>query len=488
MASPPSAHPSGLHLAIDQGGHASRALVFDGSGGLLARSMRPVRATRPQPDRLEQDPEEMVSSVLEAITEVLARLGDRAAEVVNAGLATQRSSIVCWDRRDGTPLSPVISWQDRRMHDWLQDFSPQAETIRKITGLYLSPHYGASKLRWCLDNLPGVDLARRGAYLACGPLAAFLVFRLTRERALLVDPANAARTLLWNLKRLAWDPWLLDLFGIPANVLPACVPTRHAYGYVPLPGHNIPLQIVTGDQSAAMFSGGQPYAEAAYINVGTGAFVQRTSGRYPAQTRRLLSGLVLQDASGMTYVLEGTVNGAGSALAWWQEQTGQRDIEQHMPEWLQRPGEPPLFINGVSGIGSPYWAPQVASHFIGTGEPWQQAVAVVESIVFLLQVNIEEFGRLSSPFESLRVSGGLTAYDGLCRRLADLSGLPVYRPPVQEATARGTAWLLANHPRSWPEPELGTWFKPSANTALHTRYARWRQALEKILSAPPSGR
>ena len=482
MPSHPPMHKTDLHLAIDQGGHASRALVFDGAGTLVAQAMRPVAVTHPQPEWVEQDPEEVVSSVLDAVGEVLEQLGARAASVVNAGLATQRSSIVCWDRRDGAPLSPVISWQDRRAHAWLAQFSPQAEAIRQATGLYLSAHYGASKLRWCLDNLPAVRIAQRDGYLACGPLAAFLVFRLTREHALRVDPANAARTLLWNLRNLTWDPWLLGLFGIPADVLPACVPTRHAYGVLQLPAHAIPLQIVTGDQSAALFSDGQPYPDVAYINVGTGAFVQRTAGNYPGHTRRLLSGVVLQEGSELTYVLEGTVNGAGSALAWWREQAGLPDIEQQMPQWLQRAEEPPLFINGVSGVGSPYWAPQVESHFIGSGEPWQQAVAVIESIVFLLLANIEEFGQLTSPFDSLRVSGGLTAYDGLCRRLADLSGLPVYRPQVVEATARGTAWLLAGNPASWPEAELGVWFKPAGNAALRARYQRWRQAMEQAVS------
>jgi glycerol kinase len=482
MPTPPS-YKTDLHLAIDQGGHASRALVFDGAGCRVAQAMRPVGVARPQPEWVEQDPEEVVSSVFDVVGAALEQLGTRAAAVVNAGLATQRSSIVCWDRRDGAPLSPVISWQDRRMHAWLTRFAPQADAIRKVTGLQLSPHYGASKLRWCLDNLPAVRAAQRGGYLACGPLAAFLVFRLTREHALLVDPANAARTLLWNLKTLAWDPWLLDLFGIPAGALPACVATRHAYGMLHLPAHVIPLEIVSGDQSAALFSDGQPYADVAYINVGTGAFVQRTCGHYPGHTRRLLSGVVLQDGGELTYVLEGTVNGAGSALAWWQEQAGLADIEQQMPQWLQRTEEPALFINGVSGVGSPYWAPQLASRFIGPGEPWQQAVAVMESIVFLLQANLEEFGQLSSPFESLRVSGGLTAYDGLCRRLADLSGLPVYRPQVVEATARGTAWLLAGNPASWPESELGVWFKPAVNVALRARYARWKQAMEQALSS-----
>ena len=482
MASHPLLDKNALHLVIDQGGHASRAMVFDGTGSLVAQAMRPMGATYPQPEWVEQDPEAMVFSVWEAVSEVLTHLGARAASIVNAGLATQRSSIVCWDRRDGTALSPIISWQDRRMHAWLKQFSPHAEAIRQATGLTLSAHYGASKLRWCLDNLPAVQTALRDGYLACGPLAAFLVFRLTRERSLRVDPANAARTLLWNLQSLNWDPWLLDLFGIPADVLPVCVATRHAYGELQLPAHSIPLQIVTGDQSAALFSHGLPYANVAYINVGTGAFVQRTAGHYPGQPRRLLSGLVLQDGAERIYVLEGTVNGAGSALTWWQQQTGVSDIEQQMPQWLQRSEEPPLFINGVSGVGSPYWLPQLDSHFIGSGAPWQQAVAVIESIVFLLQANIDEFGQLTSPFESLRVSGGLTAYDGLCGRLADLSGLPVYRPQVVEATARGTAWLLAGNPDGWPEAELGVWFKPAGNAALRVRYRRWRQAMQQFVS------
>ena len=483
MLAPGATKKTKLYLALDQGGHASRALVFDDHGSMAAQAMCEVRTMHPAPDWVEQDPEEIVASIQAAMDEVLHALGARRDYIVNAGLATQRSSIVCWDKRSGAALSPVISWQDRRAHVWLSQFSAHADQIHKTTGLFLSAHYGASKLRWCLEHLPAVRDAHTGAYLAFGPLAAFLVFRLTRERAFLIDPANAARTLLWNLATLNWDAALLDLFGISDACLPRCVPTRHEFGTLAVSGRAIPLHIVTGDQSAALFSQGQPQADSAYINIGTGAFVQRIYGRYPGQAQGLLSGVVLQDADAVTYVIEGTVNGAGSALVWLQERVGLPDIEQQMPAWLQRTEEPPLFINGVAGVGSPYWAPFVESHFIGAGAPWQQAVAVLESIVFLLQANLEEFARLAPALHVLRVSGGLTVYAGLCTRLADLSGLPVYRPRVYEATARGTAWLLAACPSHWPEPAPGTWFSPGENPGLRARYERWKQALHAALAS-----
>ena len=476
-----------LYLALDQGGHASRALVFDDHGSVVAQAMREVRTMHPASDWVEQDPEELVASIQAAMGEVLHALGTRRDHVVNAGLATQRSSIVCWDKRSGAALSPMISWQDRRAHVWLKQFSAHADKIHKTTGLFLSPHYGASKLRWCLDHLPAVRDAHAGAYLAFGPLAAFLVFRLTREHAFLVDPANAARTLLWNLETLNWDATLLDLFGIPDACLPRCVPTRHEFGMLAVPGRSIPLHIVTGDQSAALFAHGSPQADHGYINIGTGAFVQRTYGRYPGQAPGLLSGVVLQDADIVTYVIEGTVNGAGSALVWLQERVALPDMEQQMPAWLQRTEEPPLFINGIAGVGSPYWVPLLESRFIGAGAPWQQAVAVLESIVFLLQANLEEFTRVAPPLHALRVSGGLTAYAGLCTRLADLSGLPVYRPQIYEATARGTAWLLAAYPPYWPEPAPGVWFNPAHNPSLRARYGRWKQALHADLAALGNG-
>lgn len=468
----------GLYLAIDQGGHASRALVFDAGGALAAKGLTDVHVSQPHADWVEQDPEELVASVHTAIGEALAALGTRAGELAAAGLATQRSSIVCWDRQTGAALSPVISWQDRRAHAWLTQFSARAEEIHRLTGLMLSAHYGASKLRWCLDHLPAVSSAQAQGRLAMGPLASFLLFRLLRERPLCADPANAGRTLLWNLAARNWDPTLLTLFGIPEATLPRCVPTRHAFGTLALDGRAIPLTIVTGDQSAALFAYGEPRPGSAYINLGTGAFVQRTLGHHPGHHPRLLTGVVREDGAELTYVLEGTVNGANAALAWIGEQLGIADIETQLPTWLAREPEAPLFLNGISGLGAPFWVADFTSRFVGAGEDWQKVVAVAESIVFLLQANLDEMRTLTPPTAQLIVTGGLSWYDGLCQRLADLSGLPAYRPGEYEATARGTAYLLAGCPNDWPEPAPGLWFMPNPNAALVVRYRKWRSLME----------
>jgi glycerol kinase len=189
-----------LYLCLDQGGHASRALVFDRRGAVRAQALVEVPTQQPGANRVEQDPDAVVDSLRLAAQQAVHALGNRAGDIAAAGLATQRSSIVCWERTTGAALSPVLSWQDRRAHDWLSRFSAHAREIEDITGLRLSPHYGVSKLRWCLEHLPAVSSAWGSDRLAAGPLASFLAFRLLDERPLAVDPANAQRLLLANLR------------------------------------------------------------------------------------------------------------------------------------------------------------------------------------------------------------------------------------------------------------------------------------------------
>ncbi len=478
----PVAAQDPLHLCIDQGGHASRALVFNGRGALQASSLRAVDVHSPRPDWVEQDPEELVASLKAAISEAVDALGQRADRIAGAGIATQRSSMVCWDRETGEALSPVISWQDRRAHEWLTRFSARAGEIQQRTGLRLSAHYGASKMRWCLDHLPAVAAAQREGRLVMGPLVSFLLSRLLAENPLLVDPANASRTLLWNIRLLEWDPELLELFGITSETLPRCVPTRHPFGTLPLEERRIPLTIATGDQSAALFAQGSPPPDAAYVNMGTGAFIQRAFQRLP-EAAGLLTGMVYRDADRAVFVLEGTVNGAGAALKWAEQEWGLQDVEAQLPAWLARAVDIPLFLNGVAGLGAPFWVADFASRLIGDGEPWQKACAVAESMVFLLQANLEVMQKFPPAPTRIIATGGLARLDGLCLRLADLSGLPVFRPAEHEATARGTAYLLAKFPADWTEEKPGEKFVPKQNPLLAQRYRRWREEMNHVLES-----
>jgi glycerol kinase len=178
-------------------------------------------------------------------------------------------------------------------------------------------------------------------------------------------------------------------------------------------------------------------------------------------------------------VLEGTVNGAGAALQWAEGKWGLENIEARLPGWLARAGDIPFFLNGVGGLGAPFWSAEFVSRLVGEGAPWQKAVAVAESIVFLIQTNLELMQKLPPAPARLVVSGGLVRYDGLCQRLADLSGLPVYRPAEHEATARGTAYLLARFPRDWSEENPGAQFEPKQNTGLRQRYQRWYTEMQR---------
>jgi glycerol kinase len=475
------------HLAIDQGGHASRALVFDATGRLLGSAIREVRERRLRPGWVEQDPEELVGSIRAATAEVLRQVP--ASEFrVSSGMATQRSSIVCWNRRTGESLSPVLSWQDRRAHAWLAGLAGHAATIHRKTGLRLTAHYGASKLRWCLRNIDAVRQARRDGELLCGPLAAFLAFRLLDDHPTLVDPANAARTLLWNLHELDWDGDLLELFEVPREVLPDCVPTRHAYGALTSGGRRIPMSIVTGDQSAALFAHGFPDPATAYVNLGTGAFVQRVLGADPGSVPGLLTGVVLQDGDEVTWVIEGTVNGAGSALIRVAGELGVSDVDRQLSGWLERASDPPLFVNAVSGLGSPWWIADLESEFVGEGEPWEKMVAVAESVAFLVTVNVQCLQQHASNFDRILATGGLAWNDALCQRLADLGGLPVDRPAEYEATARGTAYLVAERPQAWAAPDSARRFKPRHRPALQARFERFKEALASAIGAQGQGR
>jgi len=463
-----------LYLAIDQGTHASRAVVLDRSGAVLANGACDIGLARPQPDWAEQDGDEMVASIFTAAGAALSSLGARRRDVAAAGLASQRSSCICWDRSNGTPLSPLFSWQDRRAHQWLRQFEPRGEEVHRKTGLFLSAHYGASKLRWALDHIPGVGAALAADTLCWGPQASFLTFRLLAEQPLLADPQCAARTQLWNLHTRDWDPELLALFGLPQGFLPRSTPTCHRYGTLRVGDTAIPLTAVNGDQSAAVFAFGWPEDDSAYVNIGTSAFVQRALTRDPGYVPRQLTGIILDDRETTVYTVEGNVNGAGTALEWLRRDLGIEGLDALLPQWLAAEGEPPLFLNGIAGLGGPFWQAEFASRFVGAGETWQKAVAVVESIAFLLQANIDEMSKYVPAAARIRVSGGVSQIDGLCRRLAALSGLPVYRREDPEATARGIGYLAAGRPSSWKPAGAEQAFHPEESVELRTRYRRWR--------------
>jgi glycerol kinase len=471
-----------LVLAIDQGGHASRAMLVNADGRIVSEGYQEIRTDYPREQWVEHDPEELVLSIVNSVRQALAGVAHRRGSIVSAGLATQRSSIVCWDKNSGTALSPVISWQDRRAGSWIEQFSCYRVDIHEKTGLFLTAHYGFSKIRWCLDNIPQVRQAHQAGTLVIAPLASFIIFRLLEKQPIVVDPANASRTLVWNIHTRNWDEQLLNLFNIPQALLPKCVPSYYPFGHINIAGARIPMRLVTGDQSAALFAFGEPGADTAYINVGTGAFIQRISSQLIQHAPRLLTSVVVQDDNSVVYALEGTVNGAASAITHVEHQLGMdsHTTRKMLPTWLDQASSPPLFLNGVSGLGAPYWVADFQSRFVGEGPDWEKLVAVVESIVFLLMINLQEMHKVVPLPGQIIITGGLAKLDGLCQRMADLSRCTVHRPPECEATAIGTACLLHRPSRGFQQSN-GDEFQPQHNPVFQDRFEKWRQAMEAAL-------
>ena len=469
-----------LLLALDQGGHSTRAIVFDLTGEVVARTRVKVGISIPRSGWVEQDAGELAASLTEVLDQTARLLGPDVSRLSAAGLATQRSNVVCWHRETGDALTSAISWQDRRASPWIRQFAPWSDQVHQITGLYLSAHYGAGKLRWCLDRSAAVKRALQKGTLACGPLASFLAWRLLGSRPYLVDPANAARTLLWSLQRKDWDPQLLDMFAVPRQLLPRCVESDYPFGEIMVGDRPVKLRCLTGDQSAALFVAGPPEPARALINLGTGAFVQRATGERVLYVPGLLSGIALHTATSTTYTLEGTVNGAGSALDWLQARQPGLDLLANLDSWLNEVVAPPLFLNGIAGLGAPWWLADFKSRFIGGGRSRDRAVAVIESIVFLLTVNLQRMAVLEPPLHSIIVTGGLAVLDGLCQKLADLNEVQVIRPAECEATARGLAWLLGERRRPW-EPKNAALFDPRDGGTLQDRFRHWQHAMERAM-------
>lgn len=465
-------------LAIDQGTHATRAIVFDGQGRVVASAQQAVTLHRHSRSEVEQDATEILASMRTVIAEVLAAPGVRAGNIGAAGLATQRSSVVAWNRVTGAALSPVLSWQDRRNESLITALAAHESVIQQKTGLRLSAHYGASKLRWLLEQEPAVTRAHEAGELLLGPLVSWLLFHLIEGNPARVDHANASRTLLWNLHTRDWDRELLELFKVPVGVLPACQPICADYG-VTTPDR-IPLRGVNGDQTAALYAQGRPEAGTLIVNIGTGAFVLLPVHNPAARPAGLLAGISQSDAQHTAYYLEGTVNGAGAALAWATEQPGMSHAAQHLSGCLAAVDEPPLFINTVGGLGAPWWKPGPEPHYTSTpASPAHAMVAILESILFLVQANVALLRAQVPDIHCIQISGGLANLDGLCQKLADLSGLPVRRPAQVEATARGIAWQAAGGPRDWLITDSEVTFPPRSNSGLHARYRQFIDTLKQ---------
>ncbi len=461
-------------LALDQGTHASRAALFTAQGDMLFAHCEAVVLERIDKHHIEQNPQQITRSLQTCIAAVIEAATEQRAAIQACGLAIQRSSVIAWNAQ-GEALSPVLSWQDTRGEAQLDKLRVHQDAIQRLSGLPLSAHYGASKLAWLQQHVDA------GNSLRLSPLVSYVLHHLLRAAPYVTDHVNAQRTQLFSLQQRDWSPQLCDWFGVAPQRLPTCAPVVHDYGK--LSALPVSLTAMSGDQNAAIYSDGKLPPDTVLINIGTGAFILQLLERYHSSDKQL-TGIACSDARQAQYVREATVNGAGGALQWLQKQYPQINIESQLSDWLQQHHHPPVFINSVGGLGSPWWNSDIEPHFIYADSndddslP-QKAVAIVESIVFMLHANLAIMRR-QQPVTRIRVSGGLSQLDGLCQRLASLTGLVVERSRNHEATARGIAWLAAGRPAQW-NTETRQLFQPNEQPGLQQRYQIFCKHLQQLL-------
>lgn len=477
-----------LYLAIDQGGQSSRVAVYSESGELLhvfsaACATHHYRPDNVPVDFIEQDGEEILHGIKHCLEQIERVLGDDVTQLVAAGFAGQGSSLLCWDKLTGKALSPVLSWQDIRGDEILKTIPLTHQQAQELTGLRVSPHYGASKIKWCLLNNPAVIQAAKEERLSIGPIVSFLLWHLLNPTAKnLVDPGHAQRTLLWNLQSQNWDDTLLALFQISKSLLPQCLHHNNCFGTLGVGGFPVPLMASARDQGASLFARGLPDKDTCYINIGTGAFIQRMSDRLRAPEGLLVSPLWLPEDKSATrfYAWEATVNGAASAIPFLQQQTGLDVSSEEIQRALESDSNG-YFLNAIGGLSAPYWRTDVQSQFSEGLSADEKICAWIESIIFQITVNVQLMDQLGAA-KKILVSGGLSRADAVCQKLADLTQVPVYRSENSEATLQGIACMAAGIPRQWQHGQPADIFKPCVEPVLQQSFKRWQAAMQVWLA------
>jgi glycerol kinase len=475
-------------LALDQGTTSSRSIVFDRDGQQVAIAQREFRQIFPRPGWVEHDPLEIWGSQIATAREALAKAGASASDIAAIGITNQRETTVLWERRSGRPLANAIVWQDRRTAPACAELVSRGltDTVRAKTGLVIDAYFSATKLAWLLDHIPGARAFAERGELAFGTVDAWLLWNLTGGAVHATDVSNASRSMLFDIRRNAWDEELLALFDIPPAVLPAVFPSSHPYGETAPGLFDAPIGIggIAGDQQAALFGQACFGPGLAKNTYGTGCFMLMHSGGTCLASRNgLIATSAAQTSASPLYALEGSVFIGGAVVQWLRDGLhaiqSSTDVEALAGCVPDSGGV--IFVPAFTGLGAPYWQPDARGAILGLtrgSTVAHIARAALESIAFqsaaLLQAMVRDLGDRHGITE-LRVDGGASTNDLLMQFQADLLGIPVVRPEVTETTALGAAYLagLACGVYSGLDDLAGHW---RAKRTFHPVLARERAA------------
>jgi glycerol kinase len=451
-------------LALDQGTTSSRAIVFDGSGSVVALAQREFKQHYPQPGWVEHDPEEIWTSQCDVAREALATARLTNADAAAIGITNQRETVVIWDRATGKAIHRAIVWQDRRTSDLCDRLRADGREpmVHEKTGLLLDPYFSATKVAWILDHVPGARAAAEAGQLACGTIDTWLMYRLTGGSVHGTDVSNASRTLLMNIHTGQWDEELLACFNVPRSILPEIRSSSEVYGEVEAVPElsKIGIAGVAGDQQSALFGQACFSPGMAKNTYGTGCFMLMNTGGQAADSKNKLLTTVAWGLGGqLEYALEGAVFIGGAVVAWLRDGLGIIKSSAEVEKLVQSvPDSGGVYlVPAFAGLGAPHWDAYARGAIIGVTRGTTAAHiarAALDSIAFQV-ADLADAMRsdAANPLTEMRVDGGASVNNALLQFQADVMQLPVVRPTVTETTALGAAYLAGLATGVWQRRE-----------------------------------
>ena len=486
-------------LALDQGTSSSRAIVFDHDGNICSVAQQEFTQYFPQPGWVEHNPMEIWSSEAAVIAEAITRMGINGKDLAAIGITNQRETTLVWDAETGAPVYNAIVWQDRRTSAFCDTLKEQGlvDKIREKTGLIIDAYFSGTKIKWILDNVPGARERAQAGQLRFGTVDSWLVWQLTRGEVHVTDVTNASRTMLFNINTLQWDKELMELFGIPASMMPAVKSSSEVYGHTKttLFAHEVPIAGIAGDQQAALF--GQMCTDPGSVKntYGTGCFLLMNTGTKPILSKNnLLTTIAWKIGDTVNYALEGSIFVGGSVVQWLRDGLGiirsSSEIEALASTVPDNGGV--YFVPALTGMGAPYWDQYAHGVICGITRGTTAAHiarAALEGIAFQTMDIVRAMEKDAGvPLAELKVDGGASRNNLMMQFQADILGASVVRPVVTETTAMGACYLAGLAVGYWGSLDeiKAQWqvernFKPSGADMTPVKEG-WKDAINRTVN------
>ncbi len=486
-------------ISIDQGTSSTRVILFDNKAKLIFKSQYEIKQYFPKNGWVEHNPNEIWSTTLKALKQVIKRANKLKGKIVSIGITNQRETTILWNKKTGKPVYNAIVWQDRRTQNYCKALKKKffEENFRKKTGLFIDPYFSATKIKWILNNTKIAKKLLKSNDLLFGTVDTFLVWKLTAGKKHVTEATNASRTMLYNINNNKWDFDILNKLKIPKKILPEVLSSVDDFGFTDkkILGFKLPISAVLGDQQAAAVGQGCFEKGSIKSTYGTGAFIIMNTGSKRINSKnKLLTTICYKLGNKNTYALEGSIFIAGAAVQWLRDKikliNNANDSEKIAKSTSNNQNV--YVVPAFNGVGAPYWRPDARGLITGLtrDSDWKILVrATVESVAYQSNDLFNSMKKDGLKTKIIKIDGGMTVNNWFSQFLSDIINMQVVRPKILETTALGVAFFAGYKSglfKSFSEIKKllkkDKDFKPKINNAARNKLIKgWNLAIKKTL-------